>query len=192
MEMHNGKARGSAKNRQLLPRPKCRKKAKVQKNHKDIVMYGAKDVVPVPQEEPLKVVHLEAPPSNKDSLVSTHGAAPAEPQEDKKTSKTFLTKMSPSTLLGFIKHMKENTPEQVEAMKEIGFGALLDLEIKTVPTQLFVFLANNFEPGSRKLTFPNGEKFKFEEEDVLVVLEDEYDAFVKEWKYRFDSKEAKT
>ncbi|CAI9108967.1 OLC1v1008688C1 [Oldenlandia corymbosa var. corymbosa] len=132
------------------------KKGKVQKKKKDVVLHGPKDMVRVFEEDPLNAVPPEAP---------------AEPQEHEKATKTFITRMTPSMLLGFIEHMKKKRPQQVEAVKEIGFGALLELDIKTVPPQLFIFLADHFEPSSRNLSFPNGEHFNIEEEDMLAMLD---------------------
>ncbi|CAI9108968.1 OLC1v1008689C1 [Oldenlandia corymbosa var. corymbosa] len=146
-----------------------------------------KDIVPVPQEQSLKAIHPEAPTSNNDSIFSKDEAAPPEGpaklEEDDNATKKFITRMSPSTLLSW-------------TSRPCRPNFLSSWSTTLGPAQ--------------ESTFPNGEHFKIEEEDVLAVLdlprgkkevelfnksewlEEEHAPFVELWKRRFDPKKGKT
>ncbi|CAI9114859.1 OLC1v1015669C1 [Oldenlandia corymbosa var. corymbosa] len=59
---------------------------------------------------------------------------------------------------------------QREAIREFGFGSLLNLKIESIPHALCHFLAGNFQTGGRTITLNNG-VLDFTEEDVVAVLD---------------------
>ncbi|CAI9115288.1 OLC1v1016151C1 [Oldenlandia corymbosa var. corymbosa] len=87
--------------------------------------------------------------------------------------KKFETRMTPNHLFQLISEINKPTdltkePDAVDyrqlqrqAIRDMGFGALLDLKIKNIPTALCNFLASNFQTGARQvpLNGNNGSNF---------------------------------
>ncbi|XP_047319482.1 probable polyamine transporter At3g13620 [Impatiens glandulifera] len=60
--------------------------------------------------------------------------------------------------------------EQKDAVKSIGFGALLSLSLSKCPGEISRYLVRKFDCNKCSFTLENGEEVKIEEEDVHMVL----------------------
>uniref|UniRef100_A0A803MUZ1 Ubiquitin-like protease family profile domain-containing protein n=1 Tax=Chenopodium quinoa TaxID=63459 RepID=A0A803MUZ1_CHEQI len=68
---------------------------------------------------------------------------------------------------------KANTnfsPEQKQAVEEIGFGGLLHLKLKTLNRQMLPWLVENFNAGSCMFTIATGKEFVVTRNDICDVL----------------------
>ncbi|CAI9115144.1 OLC1v1015981C1 [Oldenlandia corymbosa var. corymbosa] len=97
--------------------------------------------------------------------------------------KKFETRMTPNHLFQLITEINKPTdltkePDAVDyrqlqrqAIRDMGFGALLDLKIKNIPTALCNFLASNFQTGARQVPLNGNNVLDTNQEDVVAVLD---------------------
>ncbi|CAI9104609.1 OLC1v1003315C1 [Oldenlandia corymbosa var. corymbosa] len=97
--------------------------------------------------------------------------------------KKFETRMTPNHLFQLITEINKPTdltkePDAVDyrqlqrqAIRDMGFGALLDLKIKDIPTALCNFLASNFQTGARQVPLNGNNVLDIKQEDVVAVLD---------------------
>ncbi|CAI9099226.1 OLC1v1036011C1 [Oldenlandia corymbosa var. corymbosa] len=97
--------------------------------------------------------------------------------------KKFETRMTPNHLFQLITEINKPTdltkePDVVDycqlqrqAIRDMGFGALLDLKIKNIPTALCNFLASNFQTGARQVPLNGNTVLGIKQEDVVAVLD---------------------
>ncbi|KAK9740409.1 hypothetical protein RND81_03G033100 [Saponaria officinalis] len=78
---------------------------------------------------------------------------------------SLRTRMSPSGLHNFIKENPSN--EQLEAIKNIGFGGLLQIQTDTIPGQLAYWLASSFDPYKCSLM---DEQLPIQDVDIHIAL----------------------
>ncbi|XP_074302420.1 uncharacterized protein LOC141633978 [Silene latifolia] len=70
----------------------------------------------------------------------------------------------------FQNFMKRLSPEQREAVNEIGFGCLLELDITQICGDLGIWLVRNINPYSLTLTLAPNSSFRITEVDVYLAL----------------------
>ncbi|CAI9117403.1 OLC1v1018795C1 [Oldenlandia corymbosa var. corymbosa] len=97
--------------------------------------------------------------------------------------KKFETRMTPNLLFQLISEINKpidltKEPDAVDyrqlqrqAIRDMGFGALLDLKIKNIPTALCNFLASNFQTGARQVPLNGNNVLDIKQEDVVAVLD---------------------
>ncbi|CAI9097837.1 OLC1v1034346C1 [Oldenlandia corymbosa var. corymbosa] len=97
--------------------------------------------------------------------------------------KKFETRMTRNHIFQLISEINKPTdlkeePDAVnyrqlqrQAIRDMGFGALLDLKIKNIPTALCNFLANNFQTGARQVPLNGNNVLDIKQEDVVAVLD---------------------
>ncbi|CAI9102981.1 OLC1v1001387C1 [Oldenlandia corymbosa var. corymbosa] len=97
--------------------------------------------------------------------------------------KKFETRMTPNHLFQLISEINKPTdltkePDTVDyrelqrqAIRDMGFGTLLDLKIKNIPTALCNFLACNFQTGARQVPLNGNNVLDIKQEDVIAVLD---------------------
>ncbi|CAI9099124.1 OLC1v1035895C1 [Oldenlandia corymbosa var. corymbosa] len=97
--------------------------------------------------------------------------------------KKFETRMTPNHLFLLITEINKPTdltkePDTInyrqlqrQAIRDMGFGALLDLKIKNIPTALCNFLASNFQTGARQVPLNGNNVLDIKQEDVVAVLD---------------------
>ncbi|CAI9115011.1 OLC1v1015843C1 [Oldenlandia corymbosa var. corymbosa] len=97
--------------------------------------------------------------------------------------KKFETRMTPNHLFQLITEINKPTdltkePDAVDyrqlqrqAIKDMGFGTLLDLKIKIIPTALCNFLASNFQTGARQVPLNGNNVLDIKQEDVVAILD---------------------
>ncbi|XP_019158292.1 PREDICTED: uncharacterized protein LOC109155019 [Ipomoea nil] len=78
----------------------------------------------------------------------------------------FSTRMGPKTMFKFVQKL---TPEQKQSVRDIGFGALLNLQLCTSDSQLVQYLLDNFELYQTHFKLEN-DKLTVEEEDIKYTL----------------------
>ncbi|KAK9756449.1 hypothetical protein RND81_01G098400 [Saponaria officinalis] len=78
---------------------------------------------------------------------------------------SLRTRMSPSGLYNFVKENPSN--EQLEAIKNIGFGGLLQIQTDTIPGQLAYWLASSFDPYKCSLM---DEQLPIQDVDIHIAL----------------------
>ncbi|CAH9110150.1 unnamed protein product [Cuscuta epithymum] len=89
-----------------------------------------------------------------------------EKEENAKYPKLW-TRMSPSSITEIMKNL---SAEQKKEVVEMGFGPLLNLEVKQLPMQLAYWLLDNFDSRSVSLLLPNNERLRINEDGVHVTL----------------------
>ncbi|CAH9105280.1 unnamed protein product [Cuscuta epithymum] len=80
---------------------------------------------------------------------------------------SLYTRSSPNVVMNAISKLSHKQREQV---REVGFGALLDLGIRELPSKLGYWIVDNFDPISCSLKLGKGRKIHITEEDVELVL----------------------
>lgn len=73
--------------------------------------------------------------------------------------------------MGLCKLVKHLSEEQKEAVRSIGFGALLTLGISQCPTEFSHGIVKMFNPSRRSIILTSGKEIHIEEEDVQAVLD---------------------
>nr|GMC71113.1 uncharacterized protein LOC109183389 [Ipomoea batatas] len=68
------------------------------------------------------------------------------------------------------KAVEQLSPAQCQAVKDIGLGSLLDLQITNLPHQMGLWLVENFDPRSCTLQLQNGQTIHITADDVAAVL----------------------
>nr|GMD82142.1 uncharacterized protein LOC109191529 [Ipomoea batatas] len=68
------------------------------------------------------------------------------------------------------KAVEQLSPAQRQAVKDIGLGSLLDLQITNLPHQMGLWLVENFDPRSCTLQLQNGQTIHITADDVAAVL----------------------
>nr|GMD88152.1 uncharacterized protein LOC109155335 [Ipomoea batatas] len=66
--------------------------------------------------------------------------------------------------------VEQLNPAQRQAVKDIGLGSLLDLQITNFPRQMGLWLVENFDPRSCTLKLQNGQTIHITADDVAAVL----------------------
>nr|GMD50604.1 uncharacterized protein LOC109155335 [Ipomoea batatas] len=66
--------------------------------------------------------------------------------------------------------VEQLNPAQRQAVKDIGLGILLDLQITNFPRQMGLWLVENFDPRSCTLKLQNGQTIHITADDVAAVL----------------------
>ncbi|CAI9095262.1 OLC1v1031161C1 [Oldenlandia corymbosa var. corymbosa] len=106
-----------------------------------------------------------------------------QPISSEDSVKKFETRMTPNHLFQLISEINKPTdlkeePDAVDyrqlqrqAIRDMGFCALLDLKIKNIPTALCNFLANNFQTDARQVLLNGNNVLDIKQEDVVVVLD---------------------
>ncbi|CAI9105829.1 OLC1v1004844C1 [Oldenlandia corymbosa var. corymbosa] len=106
-----------------------------------------------------------------------------QPISSEDSVKKFETRRTPNHLFQLITEINKPTdltkePDAVDyrqlqrqAIRDMGFGALLDLKIKNIPTALYNFLANNFQTGARQVPLNGNNVVDIKQEDVVAVLD---------------------
>uniref|UniRef100_A0A803MJY0 Ubiquitin-like protease family profile domain-containing protein n=1 Tax=Chenopodium quinoa TaxID=63459 RepID=A0A803MJY0_CHEQI len=113
-----------------------------------------------------KAVDAEEAPEKSKAVSKKAGKIPEsdKPESEKAKIVTKKAKIVPK---------KANTnfsPEQKQAVEEIGFGGLLHLKLKTLNRQMLPWLVENFNAGSCMFTIATGKEF-------VVTRNDIYDVF---------------
>ncbi|CAH9109702.1 unnamed protein product [Cuscuta europaea] len=91
-------------------------------------------------------------------------------EEEKEENDQFpklWTRMSPRSITEIMTAMSE---EQKAEVVEMGFGPLLNLQIKQLPMQLAYWTVENFDSRSLSLVLPNNEKLRTNEDAVHFTL----------------------
>ncbi|CAI9090014.1 OLC1v1024690C1 [Oldenlandia corymbosa var. corymbosa] len=106
-----------------------------------------------------------------------------QPISSEDSVKKFETRMTPIHLFQLITEINKPTdlteePDAVDyrqlqrqAIRDMGFGALLNLKIKNIPTALCSFLANNLQTGVRQVSLNGKNVLDIKQEDVVAVLD---------------------
>ncbi|CAI9094759.1 OLC1v1030550C1 [Oldenlandia corymbosa var. corymbosa] len=106
-----------------------------------------------------------------------------QPISSEDSVEKFETRMAPNHLFQLITEINKPTdlkeePHAVDyrqlqrqAIRDMGFGVLLDLKIKNIPTALCSFLANNFQIGARQVPLNGYNVLDIKQEDVVAVLD---------------------
>ncbi|KAJ8421748.1 hypothetical protein Cgig2_028803 [Carnegiea gigantea] len=89
-----------------------------------------------------------------------------KPTTKKSKSKEFNNQMSPKGLKQLIKKLND---KQKEAVKEIGFGGFLYLQVDMISGKLAVWLVRNFDTCSCSLPLTHG-RLRITEHDVYMTL----------------------
>ena len=102
-------------------------------------------------------------------LPTSDSAPDSDTSSPSKRRKTvnFKTRTSHSDLFTLIRNL---TAEQKEAVKSIGFGSLLSLDISKCPTYLSINVIKNFDVVKRSIVLPNGEEILIDEDLIHSVL----------------------
>ncbi|CAA0805904.1 Unknown protein [Striga hermonthica] len=87
--------------------------------------------------------------------------------DDDKVFPSVSTRTSAGT---FVKAISGLSNVKKNAVREMGFGRLLELSITTTPLKMGFWLVNNFNHLDRKLQLYDGEKVHVKKEDVYVVF----------------------
>nr|GLL27376.1 uncharacterized protein LOC109191529 [Ipomoea trifida] len=66
--------------------------------------------------------------------------------------------------------VEQLNPAQRQAVKDIGLGSLLDLQITNFPRQMGLWLVEKFDPRSCTLKLQNGQTIHITADDVAAVL----------------------
>jgi hypothetical protein len=74
---------------------------------------------------------------------------------------------SPKSLVNFIETMND---EQKKAVKEMGFGSILELQVKELPQALGYWLVDKFHTGSRCVELVGKEKLHISDRNVWETL----------------------
>ncbi|CAI9112472.1 OLC1v1012926C1 [Oldenlandia corymbosa var. corymbosa] len=105
-----------------------------------------------------------------------------QPISSEDSVKKFETRMTPIHLFQLIIEINKPTdltkePDAVDyrqlqrqAIRDMGFGALLDLKIKNISTVLCSFLANNFQTSVRQGPLNGNNVLDIKQEDVVTIL----------------------
>ncbi|CAI9087102.1 OLC1v1021091C1 [Oldenlandia corymbosa var. corymbosa] len=106
-----------------------------------------------------------------------------QPISSEDSVKKFETRMTQNHFFQLISEINKPTdlkeePDVVDyrqlqrqAIRDMGFGTLLDLKIKNIPTALCNFLANNFQTGARQVPLNGNNVLDIKQEDVVAVLD---------------------
>ncbi|CAA0831252.1 Unknown protein [Striga hermonthica] len=95
------------------------------------------------------------------------GVAPIIGSDDGDALPSINTRSSPAI---FVKVVSGLTDDQKQAVRDMGFGRLLELTITMTPAKMGHWLVENFNHMDRKLKLYGGEKIHVKEDDVYVVL----------------------
>ncbi|CAI9099781.1 OLC1v1036651C1 [Oldenlandia corymbosa var. corymbosa] len=156
----------------LWRKPK-RKKSTPTENSKQLVVVDDND-----SADDKKPKKKRRKPENKMMI----GQDP-QPISSEHCVKKFENRMTPNHLFQLITKINKPTdlreePDAVDyrqlqrqAIRDMGFGALLDLKIENIPTTLCTFLANNFQTGARQVLLNGNNVLDIKQEDVVVVLD---------------------
>ncbi|KAJ8421428.1 hypothetical protein Cgig2_018795 [Carnegiea gigantea] len=85
-----------------------------------------------------------------------------KPKTKERKPKEFNNRMSPRLI-------EKLNDKQKEALKEIGFGGFLHLQLDMIPGKLAVWLVRNFDTCSCSLPLTHG-RFRVTEHDVYMIL----------------------
>nr|GMD87509.1 Peptidase C48, SUMO/Sentrin/Ubl1 [Ipomoea batatas] len=80
---------------------------------------------------------------------------------------TIKTRCRPKRLVCAIKDFNSR---QCEAVREIGFGGVLELQVTDAPLRLGYWLVTNFHPEDMSVHLPNGMKLLLTKDDVAATL----------------------
>nr|GMD31260.1 uncharacterized protein LOC109155623 isoform X2 [Ipomoea batatas] len=80
---------------------------------------------------------------------------------------TIKTRCRPKPLVCAIKDFNSR---QCEAVREIGFGGVLELQVTNAPLRLGYWLVTNFHPEDMSVHLPNGMKLLLTKDDVAATL----------------------
>ncbi|CAH9069742.1 unnamed protein product, partial [Cuscuta epithymum] len=97
------------------------------------------------------------------------------PKEDRKVPRKVMetevnaiqTRCSPRLL---VKAMKAMNEDQKKAVRDIGFGGLLNLEISQLPSRMASWVVENFNPRNCTIRLAEGASMHISEEDVARVF----------------------
>ncbi|CAA0828627.1 Unknown protein [Striga hermonthica] len=95
------------------------------------------------------------------------GAVPVIGSDDGDVLPSINTRSSSAI---FVKAVSGLTDDQKEAVRDMGFGRLLELTITTTPAKMGYWLVDSFNHMDRKLKLYDGEKIHVKEEDVYAAL----------------------
>ncbi|XP_074302425.1 uncharacterized protein LOC141633985 [Silene latifolia] len=107
-------------------------------------------------------------PASKEIAVSNKSLGRRTKSRGKRGIPTSLrTRLCIANFQNFIKRL---SPKQREAVNEIGFGCLLELEITQICGNLGMWLVRNINPYSLELTLAPNSSFRITEVDVYLAL----------------------
>ncbi|CAI9112840.1 OLC1v1013334C1 [Oldenlandia corymbosa var. corymbosa] len=153
-----------------------RKKSTLKGNPKQLVVADDNDSADENDKKPKK---KRMKPENNKLMI----AQDPQPISSEDSVKKFETRMTPNHLFQLITEINKPTdlkeePDAVDyrqlqrqGIRDIRFGALLDLKIKNIPTTLCSFLANNFQTGARQVPLNGNNVLDIKHEDIVVVLD---------------------
>lgn len=87
--------------------------------------------------------------------------------QDDRVIKTLAGRRNTEFFVDMLENLNQN---KKRAVQEIGFGALLNFNIRSFPRALAYYLINNFDSTSSSIKLNSGESLFLDDEDVHITL----------------------